>query len=250
MPFLMASILLQVICVIHCIRTGRNQLWLMAIIFLPLAGSLAYLVVEVLPGLAGRREVRAAKAAAVKRIDPERELRAAAEAIDVADTAANRIAIADRLAELGRWSEAISHYEAGLAKAPRRERGVLVRLARAQFEAGQAAEARAVLEALPPTGSQSETDRANLLLARVLEELGESAGALAPYGEVGERLPGGEAQCRQAGLLIALGRREEALAPLTEVQRRLKYLDRHERARERDMYEWAERTRAELQSGS
>jgi hypothetical protein len=250
MPFLIATILLQVICVAHCIRTGRNQLWLMAIIFLPIAGSLAYLLVEVLPGLTGRREVRAVKAAAVQRIDPERELRAAADALDTADTAANRIRIADRLAELGRWGEAVSHYEAGLAKAPQRESGVLVRLARAQFEMGQVESARATLEMLPETRSQGEADRANLLLARVLEELGERERALALYADVGERLPGGEAQCRQAGLLIALGRRNEALAPLLEVQRRLKHLDRHERTREREMYDWAERTLRELQSGS
>jgi hypothetical protein len=166
-------IVMQILCAVHCVRRGRNQGWLMLIIFLPLVGSLAYIFIEVLPGLSQSRAVRTAKAAAVSKLDPERELRAAREALDVADTAANRISVADRLAELERWAEAVPQYEQGLAKAPRKERRIMLRLAQAAFEAGQTAKAREVLEALPETLSQSEEDRANLLLGRVLEEQGE-----------------------------------------------------------------------------
>lgn len=245
---ILASIAIQIMCVVHCIRHGRNSLWLMAIIFLPVAGSLAYFFVEILPGLLGRREVRLAKAAAVKKLDPERDLRMAREALDTTDTAANRIALADAYAELERWDEAAQHYRQGIAKAPRAERGVLMRLARALFEGGRPAEAREVLEGLPETQSQSERDRANLLLARVLEEQGESARALVLYHEIGERLPGAEAQCRQAALLMHSGRRRDAVAPLEEVERRLKRIDPYERSTNRDMYDWAARTLAELRS--
>jgi hypothetical protein len=41
-------------------------------------------------------------------------------------------------------------------------------------------------------------------------------------------------------------RTEEARAPLEEVERRVKRVDRHELARERDMYEWAARELAGL----
>lgn len=250
MPALIAvTVLLQVICVVHLIRTGRNALWLTAIILLPLAGSAAYFFVEILPGLVGRREVRLARAAAARKLDPERELRAAREALDVADTAANRIALADRLAELERWDEAVPEYEKGLAKAPRPERGAMMRLARAAFEAGKVGRAREVLESLPETSSRAEADRAQLLLARVVEEQGESARALALYYEVGERLPGAEAQCRQAALLLRLGRKAEARTVLEDIERRMKRIDRHERLENRDMYDWAERTLVELRAG-
>jgi hypothetical protein len=239
-------ILIQILCAVHCIRHGRNQGWLMLIIFLPAIGSLAYFLIEILPGMGQRREVRAAKAAAVRAIDPEREVRAAREALEVADTAANRLAMADRLVELERWAEAIPHYQAGITKAPRVERGAATRLARAMFQASRFAEARAVLKGLPETQSLSERDRADLLLAQVLEAEGEDERALAIYADVGERLPGGEAQCREAGLLLRLGRGAQARAPLEEVERRVKRVDRHELARERDMYEWAARELAQL----
>ncbi len=70
--------------------------------------------------------------------------------------------------------------------------------------------------------------------------------ALALYSDVAERMPGGEAKCRQAALLITAGRRSEARRVLEEVEQRAKRLDRFQRAEAADMYAWAERTLAEL----
>ena len=72
MIYLVATIALQVALVIHIIRTGRNQLWLWAVILLPVAGSIAYFIVEVLPGLMGSRTVRTAHANVIAKLDPER----------------------------------------------------------------------------------------------------------------------------------------------------------------------------------
>ena len=116
------------------------------------------------------------------------------------------------------------------------------------FEAGRFERARELVESLPPSLSQAETDRAELLRARLLEQAGEHGPALALYEELGTRMPGGEAQCRQAALLMSLGRGRDALLPLAEVERRLKRLDSFERARNADMYAWAARTLAELRA--
>jgi hypothetical protein len=248
LPFFLASILVQIACAVHCVRGGRNQLWLMVIIFLSLPGCLAYFIFEILPELMGRREVRAVKRAAVKAMDPEREIRLAREAVEIADTAATRIALADALVAMGRWGEAIPHYDLAEGKAPGVDRPTRFKLAVACFEAGKTARARDLLESLPPSGSQSENDRAALLLARLLEEDKETDRALALYAEVGERMPGAEAQCRQAALLMALGRRSDAMRPLAEAERRAKRMDRQERAKQSDMYDWAARSLAELRA--
>jgi FimV-like protein len=249
MIFILGSFLVQVACVVHLFRNHRNTLWLWAILLLPIAGSAAYVVVEILPGLFGRREVRAVKSAAVRRRDPERALRAAREAVDVADTAATRTALADALAEAGHWGEAVRHYREAVAKTPGKDRTARLKLARACLEAGHFAEARRLLEQLPESASPSENDRAALLLARSLEALGESDRAAALYGELGERMPGAEAQCRQAALLIAGGRDTDAVPLLEEAERRARRLDKMERRKESDMYDWAARTLAELREG-
>src|SRR3954468_13968556 len=248
MLIFLASILVQIACAVHCVRGGRNSLWLMVIIFLSLPGCLAYFIFEILPGLSGRREVRAVRRAAVKALDPEREIRLAREAVEIADTAANRIALADALVALGRWNEAIPHYDIAEGKAPGVDRPTRFKLAVACFEAGKSDRARELLESLPPSNSQSENDRAALLLARLFEEDKETERALALYAELGERMPGAEAQCRQAALLMTIGRRREALPLLSEAERRARRMDRQERAKQSDMYDWAAQNLAELRT--
>jgi hypothetical protein len=249
MLLLIIPVLVQIACVVHLIRNHRHSLWLWAIILLPIAGSAAYIVVEILPGLFQRREVRAVRAAAVKRLDPERELRAARVAVDVADTAATRTTLADALAEAGHWGEAVRHYREAVAKTPGQDRAARLKLARACLEAGNTAEARRLLETLPESASPSENDRAALLLARSLDELGETDRAAALYAELGERMPGAEAQCRQAALLVAAGRNSEAVPLLEEAERRARRLDKMERRKDSEMYDWAARTLAELRGG-
>ncbi|HEY5723427.1 MAG TPA: tetratricopeptide repeat protein [Allosphingosinicella sp.] len=243
---LLFALLVQIFCAVHCIRNGRNSLWLMVIIFLNLPGCFAYIVFEILPGLAGRREVRAAKQAAIRTLDPERDVRLAREAVETTDTAANRIMLGDALAGKGEWGEAVPHYREALAKMPAGDRPTLIKLARALLESGDCRGARDLLETLPESGSRTETDRGALLLARALQECGEKDRALALYAELGDRMTGAEAQCRHAALLIEQGKSGEAVALLEEAGRRAKKLDRHERAREADMYAWAERTLGEL----
>lgn len=248
MPFLFLSVLIQIACAVHCVRNNRNSLWLMVIIFLSLPGCLAYAVFEIFPSYAGRREVRALKSAAARRLDPDRALRLAREKIDLADTAANRSALGNALAEAGQWREAAVHYRAALAKAPGSDRAGQLLLARAELESGDDGRARALLESLPESVSATENDRAALLLARALEGCGEKARALDLYRDLGARMAGCEAQCREAGLLLAEGRRPEALAPLAEVEKRVKRLDRMERAKGGAMYDWAARMLAELRA--
>ena len=243
------SLVVQLLCAVHCVRNGRNGMWLMVIVFFSIPGCLAYGFFEILPQYAGRREVRAAKQAAVRKLDPERDIRSAREALELADTAANRTRLGDALADKGSWAEASTHYREALARAPGVDRAGQFKLARAELEAGNAAAARDLFEKLPQSGSPSENDRAALYLARSLEECGETGEALALYADVGDRMPGGEPLCRQAALLIANGRQAEALPVLAEVERRVKRLDRFERARESDMYDWAARTLGELRAG-
>jgi len=52
---------LQVLCVVDVIRRGRNSIWIMALIFLPVASAVAYFIVEILPSLQHNRHVRVAR---------------------------------------------------------------------------------------------------------------------------------------------------------------------------------------------
>jgi hypothetical protein len=248
MPYLLI-IGLQVACIVHLMRRGGNTMWVTALIFLPLVSAIAYFFVEILPGLGQNRHVRTARAKAVAALDPERELRAARDALDLADTAANRLRLADALAELGRHGEAISYYRESIRMTAgdpdARSQG---KLAAALYETGQGSEALALLDAIPAPLGQSEKDRQQLLRAKLLEHLGRKDEALALYGDVVTRMPGEEARCRYAALLMAQGWDRKALIVLEEVESRMKRMDRQQRATEADMYRWASEALAALRA--
>ena len=75
MLWLLVTLALQVACVVHVFRTGRNTAWIMAIAFLPMVGMLAYFIVEILPGLSRDRRVREAQTKIADKMDPERRIR-------------------------------------------------------------------------------------------------------------------------------------------------------------------------------
>jgi hypothetical protein len=229
----------QVYCIVDVIRRGRNSIWIMALVFLPLASGIAYFIVEILPGLQGNRHVRAARQKIADTIDPERELRAAQQALDVADTMANRIRVADALTALGRYAEALPLYRSGAGARP--DFRTAEKLARSLFLNDRSQDALAAVDALPKISAQSDLDRVKLLRARILEDLGRTDEAIALYADVVDRLPGDEARCRFAALLLKLERNDDARRVLEDVEHRMKYIDRQTRMAEAPMYEWAMR---------
>lgn len=236
----------QVYCIVDVIRRGRSAIWIMALVFLPLASGIAYLIIEILPTLQGNRHVRVARQKIVDTIDPERELREAQRALDVTDTMANRLRVADALTVLGRHSEALPLYERGAGSRPDLRTGE--KLARSLFLNDRSQKALSLLDGLPKSTSQSDSDRVKLLRARILEDVGRNDEALENYADVADRLPGDEARCRYAGLLLKVGRKAEARKVLEDVEHRLKFVDRRSRSAEAAMYDWAMRELAGLRT--
>jgi hypothetical protein len=115
MPALAALIFgLQLLCLAHVMRTGRPGQWVFIIMGLPLAGCVAYLVMEILPDLrhsqAARQTVRDIGAV----IDPERDLREKAQKVADADTVENRAALAEECLRRGRAADARQLFESCL----------------------------------------------------------------------------------------------------------------------------------------
>ncbi|MCB1626050.1 MAG: PLDc N-terminal domain-containing protein, partial [Pseudomonadales bacterium] len=104
------SLAVSVALIVHCFRTGRNTLWIMALMFLPLAGAIAYVIVEVLPDLRRSRTLRKATQGMRRTLDPQRDLREFKGVASVSGDVASRQRYADELVRLGRAPEAIEEY--------------------------------------------------------------------------------------------------------------------------------------------
>src|ERR1700683_1689283 len=185
MLLLIIPIIIQVLLIIHVIKTGRNQLWIWVLAFLPLAGRTAR----------GRK----------KAMDPGADLRRLESETKVAGNVANRQRYAEELARHGRYEDAIAQYRDALTGLYEHDPNLMLGLAQAQFGKGDAKAARGTLDELIRVNPEFRSPAGHLLYARALEAEGEVARALEEYRALAPSYPGAEASVRYAQLLQAQG---------------------------------------------
>jgi hypothetical protein len=237
------SIAVQAALIAHVIKTGRNMLWIAAIFFLPLAGPIAYVAVEILPDLFGGRTARRARSSVHRMIDPDRELRRASAEVEISGNVDARRRLADELYERRQFDAAIEAYQGGLRGIFEHDPTLLSGLAKTQFASGDFAAARATLERLAGHNPDFKSPDSQLLHARTLEALDELDEAERAYEAAAPGFPGAEARLRQALLLKRRGKTDRARAILKDLLDGAKLGPAHYR---RAQAEWLEIARREL----
>jgi hypothetical protein len=237
------SIAVQAGLIVHVIKTGRNMLWIWAIALLPLVGSIAYVVVEVLPQVVGGRTARRAKTSVRRLIDPDRELRRANAEVEISGNVDARRRLAEELFERLQYDSAIEVYQGGLKGIFEHDPTLLLGLARAQFAKHDYAAARATLERLKEHNPDFRSADAELLYARTLEALGALEEAERVYANLAPGYPGAEARLRYGLLLKRRGNLAAANRVLKDLLDGAQLGPAHYR---RAQAEWLERARREL----
>ncbi len=237
------SIAVQAALIAHVIKTGRNMLWIAAIFFLPLAGPIAYVAVEILPDLFGGRTARRARSSVHRMIDPDRELRRASAEVEISGNVDARRRLAEELFERRQFDAAIQAYQGGLRGIFEHDPTLLSGLAKAQFASGEFAAARATLERLAGHNPDFKSPDSQLLHARTLEALNALDEAERAYETAAPGFPGAEARLRQALLLKRRGKADRARAILKDLLDGAKLGPAHYR---RAQGEWLDIARREL----
>jgi hypothetical protein len=237
------SIAIQAGLIVHVIKTGRNMLWILAIALLPLVGSIAYAVVEILPQALGGGTARRAKTGMRRMIDPDRELRRATAEVEISGNVDARRRLAEELFERGRFDAAIEVYEGGLRGIFEHDPTLLLGAARAHFAKQEFAAARAALERLAQHNPDFRSTDAQLLYARTLEAQDALDDAERAYAELAPGYPGAEARLRYAVLLKRRGKLAEANRVLKDLLDGAKLGPAHYR---KAQAAWLERARREL----
>ena len=238
---LIISLVIQVILITHCIRTGRNMLWILAIALLPPAGWIAYVIVELLPSLFRGRGTQRALRGMRQALDPSEELRRYEAEVSRSGDVASRQHYADALVRHGRAAEAIDAYRQALSGIYASDPNLLFGLARAQFASGAAAAARATLEQLNAHNADFRNPDAHLLYARALKAEGNRERALSEFAAVTGYYAGAEAPLRYAQLLRSAGKSEDAKRVLKELLEHARLAPRYYRRMQREWLVLAER---------
>jgi len=241
MPFFLIIGVIQIGLVVHAAKTGRFNPWGYILFFLPVAGAVAYVVVELVPEWFGSPQGQRARGRVVNTLDPERRYRALTDQLAVADTIANRSAVAEECLELGKYWAAFEHYDEILKRPLGDDPIYMLGRARAEFGLGRFQETVATLDELRQKWPDYQSAEGHLFYARALEESGRREEALEEYGAVAHYYPGIEARVRCALLLQKLGRASEAKTLLTEVLTQMRRAPRYVRKAQAEWITMAER---------
>jgi hypothetical protein len=240
MRFYGLILLAQIACLIHAGRTGRPYFWFMIILFVPGLGILAYLAVEVIPGLLRGRAARLSQTVSAG-LDPTRQYREFARAVETVPSVANLRALAGECVRLGHYDEAIDLYKSALTGMHETEPGAMLGLATAEFRKGDTGAAGATLDRLFAANPNFSSAEADLLAARILEASGRLPEALSAYERLSATFPGEEAKSRMALLLRKTGAEQRARAIFVEIRKSVERAPAFYRRAQREWYEIARR---------
>jgi len=235
MPILVLTIALQVITVVHVLRTGRPMWWIMLIIFLPFVGCAAYFFVEVLPSLRNNPAARRALQAARATVDPGRGVREGALDYERSQNIETATRLTEELTKAGQFDEAIRVCNEARTGFFEDDPKILLALANAQFAAARYPDVIGTLDYLRDKNPGLRAADGHLIYARALEETGATQRALKEYDALAGYYPGAEARVRQAMLFKKLGRTAEAQELFAAILKDARLAPKHFR---RSQHEW------------
>ncbi|MDN3640738.1 hypothetical protein QWY82_18210 [Simiduia curdlanivorans] len=114
MPLFIIIMLLQVLLIVHAMKTGRNTLWIWVLLMAPMIGGLAYLIVELLPAWSSSNSAQKARKKVRDITDPHRDFRLAQDNLKRNETIQNLVNMAKECAGKGLYKDAEMFYERAL----------------------------------------------------------------------------------------------------------------------------------------
>jgi hypothetical protein len=253
-PINIAIFLVDVALAVHCIRSSRSPLWILALSaasflggFLVMVGVwIAYLALAVIPDFLNSHGTRRFFDKVAKTADPGRDYREKKRQAELTGSLDSKRALAEESIKRGNTAEAISLYESAMqGPIGESDPALLKGLARARMLAGEGAASEDLylkLKALDPAAIDADTE---LDHARALGLQGKNEAAARQYEQIATRYPGEEARLRYGLLLEEMGQEAHAQALFREILDSVKSAPSYYRSRQS---EWVRLARQHLKS--
>lgn len=242
-PIILLSIVLQVACCVHVVRTGRPMYWIFILLLFSYIAVLIYFIAEILPDLRNNPSARRAASKVRSSVDPGRERRHADRQLGLADTVENRRRLAEECLRSGDYARAEELFAESLRGIHRTDPDLMLGLAQARYGLGKARETRETLDALISANPDFRSTDGHLLYARAVEDLGDTNAALQEYEALVQGYPGEEARVRYGLLLMRNSEYGKARQLFQETVERSRLLPAYYQREQRD---WIARARSEL----
>jgi hypothetical protein len=115
---------LQVFCFYHLYKNKNEYYWVFLILFIPIIGSLIYLIVKVY----NRRGADKIQQELTTIINPTKRITDLVKKLEFSDTFQNKVNLADAYYDMGGYKNAINHYEEAISTSFQNDLHVLKRL--------------------------------------------------------------------------------------------------------------------------
>jgi hypothetical protein len=241
MPYFVVSLVVQLVLVVHILKTGRNMTWVFIVLLFPLIGSLAYVIVELLPELTNSPTAHRARRKLATVVNPDKGLHEASRSLAVADTVQNAMALAEECLAKGRHDEARQLYEKCLRGVHADDPQLLLGLAQSEFGLGDFGGTVRTLDRLKQRNPGHTSAEGHLLYARAQEQLGNTDAAIHEYQALLGYYAGPEPACRLGSILKARGHKQEARALFGKVIHESRIAGRHYNTLHKEWVDWAQR---------
>ncbi len=150
MPFVSGLLwipyLLQLLCILHILKTQRNMYWIWIIIMLPYIGGIAYFIIEILPGLSRGNSVTSIQDSIVYFIRPKEKIEALRRKAEFSPTHNNCLEYADALLSGGEYTKALELYTAQNKGLFKDDVELQYKIAFAEYKSGHFSEAKTYIK--------------------------------------------------------------------------------------------------------
>jgi hypothetical protein len=239
LPYLFGSgFILQIVCIVHCAKQGRDRFWIWLLIIGGLVAVAAYVIIEMLPDWSELRR---------RFTGPQRRRRIATLRAMIRDnpSAGNYEQLGELLVQQKKWSEARDAFDRAIASRsdsldPFYWRGV------SAFEVGDDAAAIRDLQYVVEREPKYDYSRARCLLARSLARAGRIDEAGHAFDKLVESTTASESLVAAAQFYGANGRAGTALELVESVLARRQTMPAYQKRRDRAAFSAARRLRRKL----
>lgn len=224
--FYVITIILQAICVIHCLKNKTSNNWIWLIVFLPMIGCLIYFFSEILT----RSQIRNFQSGLGEIMSPSGSIKKLEDNLRFSDTFQNRVSLADAYFMNRQYEKAVELYESSLNGVFSENEYVLAQLVMVYYHQKRYP---AIIHCAEKIYSrpQFQRSKAHIFYAVALAETGATEKAEKEFLKMNTRFSNFEARFYYAQFLESLNRVEEAkniLLDITDEFPRLTHVERKE----------------------
>jgi hypothetical protein len=215
--FMAIPVILQIICIVHVVKKGRGTGWIYVIVFIPIAGCIAYFIVEILPELRRGRVVDNLKDTINNAVVPGKKLKDLEQKLYFSDTFDNRMKLADEYSRCGFFDKAIGIYDKCLDGVYCDDPLIIYKMSLAYYGKKDYANASSSIKKLASKDMTFKKYDEWKLYVLIVEQNGDNELTEKEYARLVERNPNYEAIYLYGMFLKKIGKTEDATARFNDI---------------------------------